>query len=67
MIRSVFIFVNVGSSDLQVSSLAMVIGPLHWFFDTLAQQLFLQQALLRQGLSGSGDGGAKKMVRPVSL
>ena len=51
-----------GSSDLQFSSLALVTALLRWSIRALARRLpvrLLQQALLRQVLPGSGDGGAR--------
>ena len=50
------------SFDLQLSSLTMIAALVRWSFMALAQQLpvrLLQQALLRQALSGSGDGGVR--------
>jgi hypothetical protein len=54
------------SSDLRLSSLAMVVALVRWSFGVLAQRLpvcLLQQALLRQALPGSGDGGVKTAAR----
>jgi hypothetical protein len=54
------------SSDLRLSSLAMVAALVRWSFGTLARRLpvcLLQQALLRQALPDSGDGGARTAAR----
>jgi hypothetical protein len=54
------------SFDLRLSSLAMVAALVRWSFGALARRLptcLLQQALLRQGLPGSGDGGARMAAR----
>ena len=54
------------SFDLRLSSLAMVAALVHWSFVALARRLpvrLLQQALLRQALPGSDDGGARTAVR----
>ena len=42
--------------DLQLSSSAMVTALERWFFQALARRL--PDRLLKQGLPGSGDGGA---------
>jgi hypothetical protein len=50
------------SSDLRLSSLAMVAALVRWSFGALARWLhvyLLLQTLLRQKFSGSGDGGAR--------
>jgi hypothetical protein len=44
----------------------MVATPVHWSFRTLTRRLsvfLLQQAVLRQVLSNSGDGGARTVAR----
>ena len=49
-----------------MSSLATVAAPVRWSFVALARRLpvcLLQQALLRQALPGSGDGGARTAAR----
>jgi hypothetical protein len=54
------------SSDLWLSSLAMVTALVCWSFGTLARRLpvcLLQQALLRQALPDSSDGGARTAAR----
>jgi hypothetical protein len=54
------------SSDLRLSSLAMVAALVRWSFGALARRLpvcVLQQALLRQALPGSSDGGVKTAAR----
>jgi hypothetical protein len=54
------------SSDLRLSSLAMVAALVRWSFGALARRLpvcLLQQALLRQALPDSGDGGARTAAR----
>ena len=54
------------SSDLRLSSLAMVAALVRWSFVALARRLpvrLLQQALLRQVLPGSGDGGVRTAAR----
>ena len=54
------------SSDLRLSSSAMIAALVCWSFGTLARRLpvrLLQQALLRQALPGSGDGGARTAAR----
>jgi hypothetical protein len=54
------------SSDLKLSSWATVTALVRWSFGTLARRLpvcLLQQALLRQALPGSGDGGARTSAR----
>ena len=55
-----------GSSYLQLSSLVIVAALVCWSFGALARRLpvcLLQQALLRQALPGSGDGGARTAAR----
>jgi hypothetical protein len=57
--RSVF-------SDLRLSLLTMVAALVRWSFGALARRFpvcLLQQALLRQALSGSGDGGVRTVAR----
>jgi hypothetical protein len=54
------------SSDLRFSSLAMVAALVRWSFGALARRLpicLLQQALLRQALPGSDDGGLRMAAR----
>jgi hypothetical protein len=54
------------SSDLRLSSLSMVAALVRWSFEALARRLpvcLLQQALLRQALPGSGDGGVRTAAR----
>jgi hypothetical protein len=54
------------SSDIRLSSLAMVATLVHWSFGVLARRLpvyLLQQALLRQALNGSSDGGVRMVAR----
>jgi hypothetical protein len=54
------------SSNLRLSSLAMVAALVRWFFGALARYLpvcLLQQALLRQALPGSSDGGVRTAAR----
>jgi hypothetical protein len=44
----------------------MIVALVRWFFGTLARRFpvsLLQQALLREALPGSGDGGASTMAR----
>ena len=55
-----------GSSDLRLSSLAMVTALVRWSFGALARRLpvcLLQQALLRQALPGSSEGGVRTAAR----
>ena len=54
------------SSDLKLSSWATVTALVRWSFGTIARRLpvcLLQQALLRQALPDSGDGGARTAAR----
>jgi hypothetical protein len=54
------------SSDLRLSSLTMVAALVRWCLGALARRLpvcLLQQALLRQALPGSGDGGVRTAAR----
>jgi hypothetical protein len=54
------------SFDLRLSSLAMVAALVCWSFGALARRLpvyLLQQALLRQALLSSGDGGTRTVAR----
>jgi hypothetical protein len=54
------------SFDLRLSSLAMVAALVRWSFGALTRWLpvcLLQQALLRQALSGSDDGEARTTAR----
>ena len=55
-----------GYSDLRLSLLAMVTALLRWSVRTLARRLsvcLLQQALLRQALPGSSEGGVRTAAR----
>ena len=55
-----------GSSDLRLSSLAMVAALVCWSFRALARRLpvyLLQQALLRQALPGSSEERVRTAAR----